>query len=160
LGAAELDLEQWSNAESAFRKSMELSGGRYAPANFGLGLVLATVTKQFTAAEETVRAGLQLDPTNVSGRFVLAWVLYSTARLQEAEKIAREAISSEPNFPGTRLLLAQIHLQESKFPAVVEDLDGYLALGIAGPLNDKARAIRAQALSKIGAGSEVTAANR
>jgi tetratricopeptide (TPR) repeat protein len=160
LGAAELELEQWSNAESAFRKSMELSGGRYAPANFGLGLVLATVTKQFAEAEETVRAGLEIDPTNVSGRFALAWVLYSTGRLQEAEKIARDSILSAPSFPGTRLLLAQIHLQESRFSAAVEDLDGYLALGITGPLTDNARAIRAHALSKISAGPEIAATSR
>ena len=54
LGAAELDLEQWSAAESAFRKSMELSEGRYAPADFGLGLILATVTKKFAEAEAAV----------------------------------------------------------------------------------------------------------
>jgi tetratricopeptide (TPR) repeat protein len=54
LGAAELDLEQWGAAESAFRKSMELSEGRYAPADFGLGLILATVTKKFAEAEAAV----------------------------------------------------------------------------------------------------------
>jgi len=160
LGAAELDLEQWTNAESAFRKSMELSGGRYAPANFGLSLILATVTKQFDEAEETVRAGLEMDPTNATGHFVLAWVLYSTSRLQEAEKIARDAIASQPNFPGTRLLMAQIHLQESRFPAAVNDLDGYIAPGVDSSLNEKVRAIRAEALSKVNARSEVAEANR
>ena len=39
LGTAELDLEQWGDAESAFRKAIELSGGRYASADFGLGLI-------------------------------------------------------------------------------------------------------------------------
>ena len=32
LGAAELDLEHWGDAESAFRKAIDLSGGEYAPA--------------------------------------------------------------------------------------------------------------------------------
>ncbi len=59
LGAAELDLEQWGEAEAAFRKAIDLSGGHYAPADFGLGLILATVTKNFADAEAIVRAGLE-----------------------------------------------------------------------------------------------------
>src|SRR5208283_2360686 len=86
MGAAELDLEQWTDAESAFRKAIELSDGHYAPADFGLGLILATVNKKFADAEAVVRAGLENAPKDVTGHFVLAWVLYSTARFQEAEE--------------------------------------------------------------------------
>jgi len=163
LGAAELVLERWGDAESAFRKAIDLSGGQYAPADFGLGLVLATVTKQFAAAEEVVRAGLEKSPTDVTGHFVLAWVLYSTSRLQEAEENAREAITSNPNASGARLLLAQIHLQQNKFPAVVADLDAYLALGIVGPLDEKVREVRAQAMQALARGTantQISAANR
>jgi tetratricopeptide (TPR) repeat protein len=160
LGAAELDLERWGDAESAFRKAIDLSGGQYAPADFGLGLVLATVTKQFAAAEEVVRAGLEKAPTDVTGHFVLAWVLYSTSRLQEAEENAREAIRSNPNASGARLLLAQIHLQQKKFSAVVADLDAYLALGSVGPLDEKVREVRAQAMARDAANTQVSAANR
>jgi tetratricopeptide (TPR) repeat protein len=163
LGAAELDLEHWGNAESAFRKAIDLSGGQYAPADFGLGLVLATVTKQFAAAEEIVRAGLEKAPTDVTGHFVLAWVLYSTSRLQEAEENARQAITSNPNASGARLLLAQIHLQQNKFSSVVADLDAYLALGIVGPLDEKVREVRAQAMQALGQGAastQISAANR
>ena len=163
LGAAELDLERWDDAELAFRKAIDLSGGQYAPADFGLGLVLATVTKQFAAAEEVVRAGLEKSPTDVTGHFVLAWVLYSTSRLQEAEENAREAITSNPNASGARLLLAQIHLQQNKFSSVVADLDAYLALGIVGPLDEKVREVRAQAMQALARGTantQISAANR
>jgi tetratricopeptide (TPR) repeat protein len=145
LGAAEMDLAQWNDAEAAFRRSIELSGGQYAAANFGLALILATVTNQFPEAESVVRAGLQLNPSNETGRYVLAWVLYSTSRLPEAEKIAREAVLSEPSFAGARLLLAQIHLREDNPSAVLEDLNAYLALGVAGPLDEKVREVRADA---------------
>jgi len=158
LGAAELDLERWDDAEAAFRKSIELSGGHYAPANFGLALILATVTKQFAEAETVVRAGLEMKPADETGHFVLAWVLYSTSRLQEAEKSAREAVLTEPNFAGARLLLAQIHLRENNPSAVVEDLDAYLALGVTGPSDEKVRAVRAEAqraLPKPEANSEI-----
>lgn len=158
LGAAELDLEHWGAAESAFRKSIELSGGRYAPASFGLGLILATVRSQFEEAEQVVRSGLEIAPNDVTGHFVLAWVLYSTSRLQEAEKSARDAILSAPSFAGGQLLLAQIHLREHKLSAVVDDLNSYLSLGVTSPLDDKVRAVRAEALralSRANANTEI-----
>jgi tetratricopeptide (TPR) repeat protein len=163
MGAANLALQRWGSAESAFRKSIELSSGGYAPANFGLGLILATVSNQFAEAESVIRAGLATNPADVTGHFVLAWVLYSTARLEEAEKTAREAVVAQPNFAGARLLLAQIHLRENKFSAVVQDLDSYLALGIPSSLDAQVRATRDQALRelpKIDPGSEVAQANR
>jgi tetratricopeptide (TPR) repeat protein len=145
LGAAEMYLERWNDAETSFRKSIELSDDHYAPADFGLALILGTVMNQFPEAESVVRAGLELNPANETGRYVLAWVLYSTSRLQEAEKIARETVLSEPGFAGARLLLAQIHIQENNPAAVVEDLNAYLALGVTGPWDEKVRAIRAAA---------------
>jgi tetratricopeptide (TPR) repeat protein len=149
LGAAELDLDQWDAAESAFRKAIELSEGRYPPANFGLGLILATVTKQFVEAEGIVRSGLTLSPTDVTGHFVLAWVLYSTGRLKEAEENARETILLAPGFGRAKLLLAQIHLGENRFSAVIADLDSYLALGRTSSLDDQVRSIRAEALEAL-----------
>jgi tetratricopeptide (TPR) repeat protein len=163
LGAAELDLEHWGDAEAAFRKAIELSGGHYALANFGLGLILATVSKQFAEAETVVRTGLETAPTDVTGHFVLAWVLYSTARLQEAEESAQETISSNPNFAGARLLLAQIHFQERNFSAAVEDIDAYLTLGVTGSEEERVRAIRTEALRALPrakAGSEIAEAGR
>jgi tetratricopeptide (TPR) repeat protein len=146
LGTAEMNLQRWDDAEAAFRESIELSGGHYAPANFGLGLILATVRMQFPEAEKVVRVGLEMKPGDETGNYVLAWVLYSTSRLEEAEKVTREAISNDPSFAGARLLLAQIHIQENNPSAVVEDLDAYLALGITGPMDEKVRAVRDDAL--------------
>jgi cytochrome c-type biogenesis protein CcmH/NrfG len=163
LGAAELDLEHWGDAEAAFRKAIELSGGHYALANFGLGLILATVTKEFTEAETVVRTGLATAPADVTGHFVLAWVLYSTARLQEAEESAREAVSSNPNLAGARLLLAQIHFQERNFSAAVEDIDAYLSMGVSGSEEERVRGIRAEALRALPrakADSEIAEASR
>ena len=149
LGAAELDQEHWELAESAFRRSIDLSGGRYAPADFGLGLILATVKKEFEEAETVIRNGLELDPNDTTGNFVLAWVMYSTTRLQDAEKSAREAVLSAPTFAGARLLLAQIHLAEKNFVAAVQDMDTYLSFGIDAQLNQKVREVRSEALRAL-----------
>lgn len=149
LGAAEMSLERWDDAQAAFRKAIELSGNHYAPADFGLALILATVTNQFPEAETIVRAGLAMKPADDTGTFILAWVLYSTARLPEAERAARAAIASDPGFAAARLVLAQIHLRQNNPAAVAEDLDAYLALGVTSPLDDKIRAVRAEAQREL-----------
>jgi tetratricopeptide (TPR) repeat protein len=151
IGASEMQMEHWDNAEAAFRKSMELSAGQYATADFGLALILTTVTRQYSEAEPIVRAGLELNPTDVTGRFVLGWLLYATSRLPEAEQAAREAATSDPTFAGARLLLAQIHLDEKNPAAVVQDLDAYLALGVSNPLDAQVRAFRARAQHELDA---------
>lgn len=149
LGAAQLDLNHWDEAEAAFRKSTELSGGRYAPADFGVGLILATVKSQFAAAEEIVRNGLAVAPGDVTGHFLLAWVLYSTARFQEAESNAREALASAPGFGGAQLLLAQIHLGQHNFSAAIDDMNAYLSAGSSSPLYAKVQQVRAQTLHQL-----------
>ena len=149
LGAAQLDLNHWDEAEGAFRKSIELSGGRYAPADFGAGLILATVKSQFAAAEEIVRDGLAVAPSDVTGHFLLAWVLYSTAHFQEAERNAREALVSAPGFGGAQLLLAQIHLGQHNLSAAIDDMNIYLSAGTASPLYTKVQQVRAEALHQL-----------
>jgi tetratricopeptide (TPR) repeat protein len=158
LGAAEVELQQWDAATAAFRKSVELSDGHYAPAEFGLGLIEATVTMQFTDAEQVIREGLDVAPNDVTGNYLLGWVLYSTGRLKEAEESARVAIASQASFGGAHLLLAQIHIKENDPASVLADIDAYLALGIKGPYDDKVHAVRAAAvheLDRISADSQV-----
>lgn len=152
MGAADLDVDNWKDAESAFSKSIELSAGQYAPADFGLGLILATVNNQFADAEEVIRRGLTIDPKDVTGHFVLAWVLYSTSRLREAEKSASEAVVFAPDFLGARLLLGQIHMAEKNFAAAVTDMNTYLRMGVETPLDAKVRLARDEALHAISAG--------
>ncbi len=145
LGVAQLAMQSWKDAESAFRKSLDLSGGRYASPHFGLGLILCIDYKQFPEAEALIRDGLDLDPEDASGHFSLAWVLYTVRRLPEAEKSAREAVLYKPAFAEAHLLLAQIHLRQNNSAAEIEDLDGYLKLDPDSPRSARARAARADA---------------
>ena len=80
LGGAELSMQSWDSAEAAFRKSIELSRGMFAPAHFGLGVILCH-RNQFADAEATNRDGIELDPADAHGHFSLAWVLYAMGRL-------------------------------------------------------------------------------
>ena len=162
LGAAELDLGHWDKAESAFRKSIELSGGHYAPATFGLGLILGTVREQFAEAESVIRGGLEIAPAVSPG--ISSWRGCCTPpRGCRKRRRTFAKLSCRTQFRWSHgLLLAQIHLAENNFSAVVKDLDAYLDLGITGPWTP-VRALRAHALgalSKTPADSEIAEASR
>jgi tetratricopeptide (TPR) repeat protein len=144
-GVAEAKLARVADAESSFRKSIELSSGRYAPPHFGLGLLLAAGEKQFAAGEAMVRAGLALDAADAAGHFALAWILYSAGRLPEAEDAAHQALARQPDLAAAYLLLAQIHLSEGKPGAGADDLDSYFRIAPRGAQNAEAQALRHQA---------------
>ncbi len=144
IGLAYLNLNRYPDAQAAFETSIEVSKGRYPPSRFGLGVALC-MQKQFAEAEDAIRAGLDVYPANATGHFTLAWVLFSAARLPEAEKSARQAVLYNANFATAYLLLAQIHLGQSDLSAVTADLDAYLRLDPEGPHSAEAKAVRAQA---------------
>ena len=144
IGLANLNLRRYQAALAAFEISIEVSKGRYPPSQFGLGVARCT-QKQYTEAEEAVRAGLDQVPVDAVGNFTLAWILFSAGRLSEAEKSARQAVLSNANLASAYLLLAQIHLRHNDLPAVVSELDAYLRLDPAGPHNAQAQAIRLEA---------------
>jgi tetratricopeptide (TPR) repeat protein len=164
MGIAQLELKRGEDAEGAFRKSIELSEGRYAPPLFGLGLALGNAG-QFADGESFVRAGLNLEPTDAAGHFTLAWVLYAAERVAEAEKSAQQAVLYSPNFAMAHLLLAQIHRRQNNVAALVDDLDAYLRLEPDGPRSASVRAVRAEAQQALAStqesgGSVVAKANR
>jgi tetratricopeptide (TPR) repeat protein len=144
IGLADLNLQRYPEAEAAFEASIELSKGRYPPSQFGLGVALC-MQKQFTEAEEAIRAGLDQYPADAAGHFTLAWVLFTASRLPDAEKSARQAVLYNDKMATAYLLLAEIHLGQSDLSAVTADLDAYLKLDPDGPHSAEAKAIRMQA---------------
>jgi tetratricopeptide (TPR) repeat protein len=144
IGLATLNLQHYPDAQAAFETSIELSKGRYPPSQFGLGVAFC-MQKQFAEAEEAIRSGLDEYPGDAAGHFTLAWVLFTAARLRDAEKSARQAVLYNTNFATAYLLLAQIHLRQSDLSAVTADLDAYLKLDPDGPHGAEARAVRTQA---------------
>jgi tetratricopeptide (TPR) repeat protein len=157
IGLANLELRLGAEAEAAFRKAIELSEGRFAPALFGLGLTLGNAG-QFDDALAFIRSGLTLEPTSARGNFTLAWVLYTAGRVVEAEKSAKLAVLYSPNFAIGHLLLAQIDRKLNRPSEMVEELDAYLRLEPEGPRSAGVRAVRDQVARAMPPASVETAA--
>lgn len=145
IGTAYLKLWRIPEAEQAFRKSIELSGGRYAHPLIALGAILDDC-KQFAEAESVTRKGLDLNPDSWRGQYYLGLALSGLDRLQEAEKNIREALRQKTDFPEARLLLADIHSREKDYRALINDLDEYLQIAPDGPASARAKALRESAL--------------
>ena len=153
IGLAQLRLGHEQEAEQAFQKSIDASGGHYAEPHFGLSALLCNQQK-FAEAEPIIRKAVGLAPGFNPGHFILAWALFGLNRLDEAEKIAHEASIRDPKLALAHLLLAQIYIRRSDYSEELVELDAYLRLEPQRPLSDQAREAQEYAKRKL-AGSVV-----
>ena len=156
IGVADLILWRVPDAEQAFRKSMEVSGGQYAHPLFALGAILDD-RKEFPEAATVTRKGLDLDPDSWRGHYYLGLALLGLNRLEEAEKSARDALLRKSDFSKAYLLLADIHRREKDYPSLVSDLNEYLRLSPDGPDSGWAQELRDSAKRVIFESSSTTA---
>jgi tetratricopeptide (TPR) repeat protein len=148
MGAADLKLWRLPEAEQAFRKSIDLSGGQYAHPLLALGAILDDREK-FAEAESVIQKGLDLDPESRTGHYYLALALFGLNRFVEAENSVHEALRRKTDFPEAYLLLADIHCREEDYQSIVNDLDEYLKLAPDGPASARAKALRESAQGKL-----------
>jgi len=151
MGVAETRLNHLDEAMQAFQKTIDLSGGRHAWAEFGIGYVLYLEGK----AEEAVtiiRRGLELDGSSPEGYLVLGMTLLRVNRLDEAERSAREALLRKPNFAQAYLVLSDACGHRHEYREQLQDLDAYLKLDPNGAESEhvrKAREVVLRILAKL-----------
>ena len=150
LGMAYLILREPSDAETAFRKSIESSGDTYPEADIRLGSLLLD-RADFPDAEKFIRAGLKLDPNSWLGHYTLGRLLLVQKNLPEALAAADQARFLAPSVPIIYRLLSNIHLQQGNYPALLEDLDTYISLDPESPAGLRAKQVRDQVQQKIAA---------
>jgi tetratricopeptide (TPR) repeat protein len=143
LAMAQLTLGNRAEAESSFRKSVDLSNGKFPESQIGLGAVLLD-TGKISEADQSIRAGLKLNPTLWLGHYELGRLLLKQNRLSEAQSSAEEARLLAPAAPIVYRLLSNIHLQQKNYPALLEDLDTYLTLDPDSPAGQRAKQLRDQ----------------
>jgi tetratricopeptide (TPR) repeat protein len=140
LGVAHYRLGHMVDAEQAFQKSIDLTGGAYGPPQFAMGMVLCQ-EQEFHQAEAVIMRGLDVDPGSATGKYFLGWAQFALNRLVDAEKSVQQALLRRASFAEAYFLLARIHQRQNNSPAVVQDLNAYLKLDPNNPGNVQARAL-------------------
>src|SRR5260370_5953096 len=141
MGVVETRLGRLDEAMQAFQKAIDLSGGRYAWAEFGIGYLLHLEGKAEEAVT-TVRRGLQLDGNSADGYLILGMAQLRLNRPDEAERSAREALLRNPRFAQAYLVLSDAYGRRHEYSAQLQGLDAYLKLepdGAASKIDLEAR---------------------
>jgi len=156
IGVANYRLSNFSEAEKALRKAIELSEGKYLDALFLLAQMLDDEGK-FADAEPLARQGLALEDSCWRCHFELARALVGLKRGPEAEGSAVRAQKLKPDDPQVYLVLANAHLQERNYSAVVQDFDAYLKLDPNGSTSADIRQRRDRLRNALENGNAQTA---
>jgi len=121
-----------------YQKAIDLSGGRYAWATFGVGYLQYLEGKPEEALK-TIQRGLETDANSPDGFFFLGIALLKLNRLEEAEKAARETLMRNPNHAQAYLLLSDVYGRRHEYLAQLEELEAYLRLEPSGVDSGSAR---------------------
>lgn len=138
MGVAEFHLGNSGAAEESLRKSLQLSGNKYATALFLLSDLLNRLGR-FVDAEPFAEQMITNEASSARGYYEMARALDGQKRASEAEANANKAVELQPDDPNVSLLLGNIHIQEHKYAAAVHDFDRYLRLAPVGPQSDLVR---------------------
>ena len=141
MGVAYARLGDLSQAEQAFRKSIEVSENKYAEAYFRLASLLSD-NRRFAEAEPLARRSVELDSNAWQGHFELGRALMGLDRMEAAEKSVQEALTHNSEYAPIYLVLANIHIHKHDYSALVGDLDTYLKLDPNRPMSQQARETR------------------
>jgi len=119
LGVAHFRLGHTADAERAFQKSIDLTGGNFAPPQFGMGAILCQ-NQDFVQAEKILQRGLDVEPGSAIGKYYLGWAQFALNRLVEAERSVRQALVRNAKLAEARALLETIHRRQALVQSLAE----------------------------------------
>ena len=156
LGVAHFRLTHLTEAEQAFQKAIDLTKGKFAPPQFGLGAVFCH-RSEFPDAERLLQHALELEPGSAAGKYYLGWAQYGLNRFIEAERSLEQALLRNANFADAYILLTRIHLRQHNLPAASKDLESYLKIE---PQKEQARTLAEHIKQEMAQEAAVLAAAR
>ncbi len=124
-GMAYLSLGKGEEAEVRIRKSIEMSGDKFAEADVALGVLLFD-RRDLEGAEQQFHRALELNPSNWIACYKLGEIAYRRGDLPQAETWAKKAKQLETDMAMMDQLLVEIHIKEKNYPAAIQDIDAYL----------------------------------
>jgi tetratricopeptide (TPR) repeat protein len=138
IAVADYRLEKFQDSEAALKKAMELSSSKY-PDAITLLAELCNDQRRFHEAEPLARQAVALDDSSWHAHFALARALVGLERGEEAEASASRSRDLKPDNSQVYLLLANAHMLEHHYFAVLQDFDAYLKLEPQGPQSENIR---------------------
>jgi tetratricopeptide (TPR) repeat protein len=141
MGAAEIKLGLYEDAQQPLQKSISASDGHFAPPYFALGVLWVQLGRP-AEANELVEHGLELAPGSWPGKLALTETLLRLDRTEAAEKSARDLIRQRPDSGLAHLVLVNIHLHRADYRAALEEVEVYLKLEPRGPINAQVRELQ------------------
>ncbi len=155
LGIAFLEKSKAEDAEAAFRKSIEISKQKYAPALYSLA-ALMNDRNSFDKAEPIARDAVTANNARWQGHFELSRALFGLSRFEEAEASAGKVLDINPGLARGYLLRAKIYQGLKDYPAMLTDVDEFLRREPKGATSDEIRKVRKQLAKALrDAGMEV-----
>jgi hypothetical protein len=148
IGMTYLELAKRGDAENNFRKSIELSKNTYGEPVIGMGTILLD-KNDIAGAEKLIRRGLELSPNSWLGYYELGRACLAENHIADAKKAGEQARSLMPNVTIVYRLLANVHMREKDYPALLEDIDAYVKIDPNSAESALAKEMRAQVMQKI-----------
>ena len=147
-GTMELKLGQRDEALQSFQTAIDLSDGRFAWAEFGLGYLLYLAGKP-GEAEGIIRRGLEMDRDSPDGHTILGMALLRLERVEEAERSAREALLRNPDYAAAYLILADVSARRHEYRLQLQALENYLRLDPKGEASERVHQAREVVLRNL-----------
>jgi carboxypeptidase family protein/tetratricopeptide repeat protein len=149
IAVAEYHLKNFQGAEGDLKTAVELSASKYPEALFLLA-ELENDQHRYAEAEPLARQAVALDEASWHGHFELARALVGLNRGEEAEASAVRARDLKPDNAAVYLVLANTHMLEHHYFAVVQDFDAFLKVEPNGPQSENIRKRRDHLQKELG----------
>ena len=148
LGVAQMQLQQWSDAQWAFEEATKVEPGN-AKAYLGAGSALNEQQK-FAEAQKALQHSLEIRPDSAEAHYELARSLWGMGKWQAAEPHVRQAIELNKDYAGPHALMGNIYLQREDPEAALAEFEECLRLDPEGSLAPSAKEIIAQIRKALG----------
>jgi Flp pilus assembly protein TadD len=131
LGAAYVQTQNWTEAQSAFERASKLDPGN-AEAFFGMGFAL-NQQKDFNGAQKSLQHSLELNPNSAEAQYEMGRSLWGLGKWQDAEPHARQALALNKDFAPCHVLMGNIYLRHRDAQSALSEFQTYLRLDPQGP---------------------------
>jgi tetratricopeptide (TPR) repeat protein len=148
LGLAQMQLQQWSDAQWAFEEAAKVEPGN-SKAYLGAGSAL-NEQKNYADAQKALQHSLEIRPDSAEAHYELARSLWGLGKWQAAEPHVLQAIDFNKDYAGPHLLMGNIYIQREEPEAALKEFEECLRLDPEGSMAPSVKEIIAQLKKALG----------